>query len=144
MFSTLCNGTVIKAVGNFGVDYGFLSSCNASVQEGDVKFDGTAACIQNRRDGITISIGSKGTAAYKGYSLTSNSAVGMQIVGSTATLMLPIKHTAQDVVLGFPSSWVLPAFADGIRIEAAGTGLYRLTIPENMDKLSITGHSIGS
>ncbi|HEY3341491.1 MAG TPA: hypothetical protein VGK81_05715, partial [Anaerolineae bacterium] len=60
IFATLGGGSVIKVTGAWGTDYGFLSMTETKAEGEGALFIGTAASIQNRQDGLVLSLAAKG------------------------------------------------------------------------------------
>lgn len=96
-FSTLGGGTIIKVKGDWGTDYGFLSALDATGEGEGARFTGTAASVQDRKSGLVLSLGAKGTVNYKGYGLAADVPAGLRV-------------RAKDLVVELPAGLQPPAF----------------------------------
>jgi len=106
-FSTLCQGKVIKVAGDFGTDYGFLSSTSSACKGKDFAFEGTAGSIQDRKSGLVISIAAAGKAAYKQHSIASDQAVSLVVEKEMLKVRLQDKHVGAFVEMHTPGTWTI-------------------------------------
>ena len=86
-FASVGNGRIIKTEGDFGIDYGFLSAEKAKALAANVRFIGTAGSVQDRTDGLVLSLGATGEVSYKGYQVVSDSAVSVTIADDKITIL---------------------------------------------------------
>ncbi|MHB9131670.1 MAG: hypothetical protein ACYDBB_11355 [Armatimonadota bacterium] len=126
-FTTLANGTVIKASGTFGVDYAFLSKEKATATAEEADFDGTAASVQRRANGIVLALGAPGTVSYMNYAVTAPMPVSLRIATDKLTLTCAAEHQDGQVNLRAPGAWKLQPAA-GVTCKRQGAQ-YLLTIP---------------
>jgi len=98
-FSSLCDGRVIKVSGTFGADYVFLSGMDARAQTGQTAFSGTVASVQDRKEGLVLSLGARGSVRHKNAGLTSEGPAGVIISGKELTVLLQPNHEGQSVTL---------------------------------------------
>ena len=109
-FQTLADGGIIKVGGAFGTDYVFLSSSKVQAKDKGIRFDGTAASVQDRPTGLVLSLGAGGEVAYGDHALRCDTAVSWRVQGQGATVALTGGHRGATVSIRAPVGWRL---ADG-------------------------------
>jgi len=136
-FETLGEGTVIKVTGGFGSDYAFLSGEPTSASAGDATFRGTAASVQDRKDGLVLSLGAKGEAAYRDVSISCDAPASIRLPhGRRAEVMLPDGHTGTQVRLKLPGDYLLASgTVSGVSLTASAGGLYLLSVPGDIERV---------
>ncbi len=60
-FEALGEEYILRIVGDFGSDTVFLAEKRTEDSVGELAFDGTAASVLDRKDGLTLSLGVEGT-----------------------------------------------------------------------------------
>ena len=137
-FSTLGEGKIIKTEGDFGTDYGFLSANESEAAAESVSFKGTAGSVQNRKDGLVLSIGVKGKVLYKDYSLTSQAAASAEIVGNKVTISTSHDRSgSQTVTLGLPEGYNISSSKSKIQLSFVEKGRYNILIPDGVTGLTL-------
>jgi hypothetical protein len=145
-FSTLGNGAIIKVTGDFGTDYGFLSAPETTASGEGATFTGTAASVQDRAGVAVLSLGAKGSVAYKGYALTADVPASVRVaktltVELPATIQPPAFSMAQPfpggtVTLTAPGRWALAKPAKGVTLKQTGAG-WVLTLPRGVRTITL-------
>jgi len=136
-FSTLADGSIIKVTSDFGTDFNYLSDRPGNVQAGNVAFQGKAGSIQDRKDGLALSLGTKGKVSYKQYAVAADGAAALRVTGSKLVVSLPPDHDLRHVALTAPGTWRLGESApEAARIVKSG-GSYKLSIPAGVRNLSL-------
>ena len=103
-FASVGDRRIIKTQGDFGTDYGFLSAEKADAMAANVRFIGTAGSVQDRTDGLVLSLGATGEVRYKGYQVASDSAVSVTIADNTITIVTsPDRKEEQVLTLKTPA-----------------------------------------
>ncbi|MHB9023187.1 MAG: hypothetical protein ACYC7E_03300 [Armatimonadota bacterium] len=139
VFSTLGNGLIIKVVGDFGTDYGFLSALEATGAGEGATFKGTAASVQDRASNLVLSLGAKGEARYKGVGLAADFPASLRVKEKTLTVELPASiqppafgiaqpFPGGTVTLTAPGAWTLAKPLKGVKLEKTAAG-WTLTVP---------------
>jgi hypothetical protein len=133
-FTALGDGTIIKVSGDFGTDYGFLSALPAAAASGEgVSFQGTAASVQDRKDGLVLALGAKGAVGYKHYRLSADFPVSLRVTEKTMTVELPAglqppafrlmqPFPGGTVTIGAPGAWALSKPRPGVKLTSAAAG----------------------
>ncbi|MHB9023008.1 MAG: hypothetical protein ACYC7E_02375 [Armatimonadota bacterium] len=146
VFATLGNGTIIKASGPFGTDYGFLSAFPGEGSGEGAFFKGTAASVQNRTNGLVLSLGAGGEVRFRSYGIAAEIPVSVRIGNTALTLELPEKvlddkkllapFPGGTVTLTLPGAWTLDKPQSGVTLESANGGL-TLRIPAVVTKVNL-------
>ncbi len=119
-FSVSKDQKIITVSGAWGTDYAFISNEPVSARTAGFSFQGTAGAIQNRRSGLVLVLGAKGTVAAKSYALTAPFGASLRVGKDKLTIHLPDAHPGGDILITAPENWKLPKQADGS---------YRLGVP---------------
>jgi hypothetical protein len=146
-FRTLGNGTIIKARGDFGTDYGFLSALDTTAAGEGVTFTGTAASVQDRVSGQVLSLGAKGAVQYHGFGLAADFPASLRIRDKELVVELPagIQPPAFAMMQPFPGgtltvtapgNWALAKTLPGVKLEKSQTG-WTLTSPAGMRAIQL-------
>ncbi|HEY3416458.1 MAG TPA: hypothetical protein VGM23_06215, partial [Armatimonadota bacterium] len=139
VFSTLGSGLIIKVQGDFGKDYGFLSALDATASGESASFKGTAGSVQDRLDGLVLSLGAKGEVRYRSYTLAADFPVSLRVKGKALTVELPagVQPPAFGMMQPFPGGTVtvnapgnltLAKAQEGVKCEKSAAG-WMLTVP---------------
>lgn len=137
-FSTLGDGMIIKTKGTFGTDYCFLSAESARAVAEAVGFKGESGSVQDRTDGIVLSLGAKGEVSYKDCRLASGAAASVEIMGSTLTLSTPQDRIgSQAVTLELPVGYSLSTLTKNVQLREVGESIYDILIPESVSKVTL-------
>ncbi|MHB9023898.1 MAG: hypothetical protein ACYC7E_06930 [Armatimonadota bacterium] len=147
-FSTLGDGTIIKAEGDFGKDYGFLSALEATATGEGASFTGTAASVQDRPDGLVLSLGAKGAVRYQTVGLAADFPASLRVRGKElivevpASLQAPAFGRAQTfpggtLTLTAPGEWALVKPLNGVTLLKTAAG-WTLTVPAGVRAVALT------
>ena len=132
-FETLGDGTVIRVSGSFGKDLCFLSGTDRSASADGARFRGSAASVQDRAEGLVLSLPAPGAVAYGGFELESAHAAELH-VEDDAALVLHFPDPADptepsgastmpaEATLRAPGKWRLDTPSEGARLERASDG----------------------
>lgn len=134
-FTTLGAGTVIKVAGTFGTDYCFLTNTAARVNADDAAFDGTAAAVLDRANGLTLQLTAPGSVRYRDYSLAAAMPASLRISPYTLTVTLPAGAPAGALTLRAPGTWTTRH--PGVTLtKKAGT--YTVVLPADVREVVLT------
>jgi len=132
-FSTLGNGKIIKVAGTFGTDLCFLSEKPVEASAEGATFQGTAASVQDRKNGLVLSLGAKGRIGYKKHGVAGSGAVGLRIVGARAlAVSFPLDHQGASATITAPGAWALAESVEGVTLTAGENGSYTVTVPKGV------------
>ncbi|MHB9133014.1 MAG: hypothetical protein ACYDBB_18255 [Armatimonadota bacterium] len=135
-FATLGNGTIIKATGDFGADYAFLSALPAEGAGEGASFKGTAASVQDRKSGLVLSLGAKGEVYYKEYGL-SGEAASLRIKTDRLIVEVPADHALVSLAIKAPDNWKLDKPAKGVTLAVEALGAFILDIPQGVTQVEL-------
>ena len=146
-FSTLGDGTIIKVSGDFGTDYGFLSALDVPASGQGASFKGTAASVQDRKDGLVLALSTKGEVGYKHYRLHADFPAALRVQEGKLTVELsqdlqpPAFQLMQPlpggtVTVGAPGAWVLSKPLPGVTLTASAAGLV-LKVPAGLKAVTV-------
>ncbi len=146
-FSTLGDGTTIKVSGDFGTDYGFLSALAANASGEDATFSGTAASVQDRKSGLVLALGAKGSVGYKQYRLTADFPSALRIQQQQLTVELPqvIQPPAFQLSQPFPGGslsvnapgkWALSKPLPKVELTQSAAG-FDLKVPAGLKTVTV-------
>jgi len=146
-FSTLGDGTIIKASGDFGTDYGFLSALEATGVGEGVTFRGTAGSVQDRKNGLVLSLGAKGEVRYQAFGLNADFPVSLRIREKELVVELPagLQPPAFGVMQPFPGgtltlnapgNWVLAKPLPGVKLTKSTAG-FMLSVPAGLKTITL-------
>ena len=128
-FATLGEGKVIQVIGDWGVDYGFLSATEATAEAEGARFRGTAASVQDRQTGIVLALNATGEVAYKGLAVQADAPVSLRVREAAGAVNAPEGHAAMTVTLTLAGDWKPAKPAAGVKWERLEAGKYRLALP---------------
>ncbi|MHB9023916.1 MAG: hypothetical protein ACYC7E_07020 [Armatimonadota bacterium] len=126
------SNSIIKVTGAFGTDYGFLYDTTCDAWGGGAYFHGTAASIQDRKDGLTISFGAAGIVRYQGYELSAGGPASLQVDMKVLTLTVPADHAGTSLTLVAP--WGLVNEDKRVTLQE-NDGRYTITIPRGVGRV---------
>ncbi len=106
-FKSLCDGKVIMAQGAFGTDYSFLNHEKSKASGEVFSFEGTAAAIQNRSDGLTLSLAAVGRVSFGEFALSSKFPAEAHFLPRKRKIVLHKSKENQIVTLKAPDKWRL-------------------------------------
>ncbi|MHB9023895.1 MAG: hypothetical protein ACYC7E_06915 [Armatimonadota bacterium] len=146
-FSTLGDGLIIKAKGDFGTDYGFLSALETTASGEGASFKGTAASVQDRAGGLVLSLSAKGSVQYKGFGLAADFPAGLRVQEKALTVELPASlqppafKLAQPfpggtVTVTAPGAWALEKPAAGVTLTKSSAGML-LKVPAGVRAVTL-------
>ena len=125
-FATLGDGTVITVTGEFGTDYCFLSPEEAAARAGDAAFTGTAGLVQDRAEGLLLSLPAPGRVAYRQYALSGPVAANCRLSADRA--VLTVGADGGTVTLRLPGAWSAAPGQAGVTLTKRGAD-YQVTVP---------------
>jgi len=130
-FATLGGGRIIKASGAFGTDFGYLAKDTGEAAAEGASFRGTAGAVQDRKDGLSLSLGAEGEVRYKEYGLTAKSPAGLRVSSAALTLQMPPGQAAGTVLVMAPLQWTLQSNAPGLSMTHKAR-IYILAVPAGL------------
>ena len=134
---TLGGGTIIMLAGDLGTDYSFLASDEQTARAKGTRFEGTAACVQDRPDGIVLSLGAKGKVSYRDIELAGDRPASVRSHGKgRLEVMLPREHDGTTVTLELPGDYGLAPEEREAKIVRSGNAL-ALTVPAGKRQVSL-------
>jgi len=150
-FSTLGDGTIIKASGDFGTDYGFLSAMDATGSGEGATFRGTAASVQDRKGGLVLTLGATGDVRYKQYRLAADFPAALRVQERKLTVELPagIQPPAFQLMKPFPGGtvtvsapgqWALSKPLPGVTLTPSAGG-FVLKVPAGTTKVTVVSRN---
>ncbi len=139
LFSTLGEGTIIKVTGDFGTDYSFLAATETTAAGEGASFTGTAASVQDRLEGLVLSLGASGEVRYREIGLAADIPASLRVRDNALTVELPasLQPPAFGMAQPFPGgiltvtapgNWTLAEPLDGLTLTKTATG-WALTVP---------------
>jgi len=132
-FECLGDGTIIKTTGPFGADYGFLSAEPVESQAGKVEFQGTAASVQDRSDGLVLSLGAGGEVSYGEYRLESSAAATATFSNNKATVSVSHdRREDQIITLTVPRGDRLVSSDKKVGLAKTGDASYRIVMSKGV------------
>ncbi len=136
VFSTLGDGHIIKVVGEFGTDYGFLSALEATATGEGATFRGTAGSVQDRKSGLALTLGAAGEVAYKKYRLQAEMPASLRVSAGGLVVETAAGHAAGQVTIAAAGRWKLAGGAKGVSLKQTGQGLM-LELPTEVTRVSL-------
>ncbi len=136
-FSAPAEGKIIKVAGAFGTDYAFLATEPTTAAADEVRVVGTAAGVQVRPVGTTLTLGAAGAVQWQAFGLESSQAATLQVAPNTLILRLPVDDPGGTLTVIAPKGWKLNKPASGVKLAAASGG-YQLTVPKGVATVSLT------
>lgn len=129
---------IIKTEGTFGTDYCFLSAEPVKAILKEISFNGESGSVQDRTDGIVLSLGAKGEVCYKDYRLTSETATSAEIIDNKLTLSTSHDHSGpQAVTIGLPLGYSLSTFTKDVQLGKVRERIYDILIPESVSNVTL-------
>ncbi|MCX5659860.1 MAG: hypothetical protein NTW19_09080 [Planctomycetota bacterium] len=128
-FTTLADGTVIKAAGAFGTDLAFLSDKEATASAEGVSFKGTAGSFQQRPSWTALSLAAPGKVEWNGHALSGDLAASLNIAADKLTLTLPAENAGGVIALALPGSWKASDRPAGVKVDNEKSA-YTITVPK--------------
>jgi hypothetical protein len=147
-FTTLGKGLIIKTTGDFGTDYGFLSALEATASGEGAHFTGTAGSVQDRKGGLVLSLGAKGTVQYREISLAADFPCSLGAKAKALTIELPATlqppaftmaspFPGGTVTVNAPGTWRLAKPLPGVKFVKTEKG-WSLTVPPGIHTVELT------
>ena len=130
-FTTSRDGRVITISSDWGADYAFLSKDPATAKVAGFSFQGTAASIQDRRSGLVLALGGKGTVAARSFALKAPFGASLRVRSDGLTMNMSASHPAGEVTVTVPGTWKLRKAQDVTLTRELNRG-YTLSVPANM------------
>ena len=119
-FATL-GGKIVEVRGRFGADLCFLSAEPTTAAAGSAEFEGTVASVQDRTDGLGLSLGARGHIRYKQYGITAEQPAGLRVHGPRSlTVEFPVRHEGARATITAAGSWRLAQPTEGVTLEPDG------------------------
>jgi hypothetical protein len=132
----LADGRIIKVMGAFGTDYALLATEATTATAEDVRVVGTAASIQVRPAGTTLTLGAAGQVQWRTFGLQAQHAATLQVAPEALTLSLPADYPGGTMTLLAPAGRALKEPAAGVSL-AAGADNYALTLPAGVATVTL-------
>ena len=139
IFTALGDGQIIKVAGAFGTDYNFLTTPAGHAAAELATFSGTVSSVQDRTNGLVLALGAAGSVAFKNHGLIAPMAANLRIASARLTLTLTESHTGGVVTVTAPGNWKLEPTQSLVKLKKTGTAEYSLTIPANVQAVSLSG-----
>jgi len=127
-FTASSDKRIITVSSDWGADHVFLSAEPATSKLADVSFEGVAACIRNRKSGLVLSLGAKGSAAMKSLSLTAPFGASLTAGRTVMKVAMAPKHPAGEIIISAPGAWKLRP-DQSVTLTKESRGRYKLTVP---------------
>jgi hypothetical protein len=138
---------IIKVSGDFGADYGFLSALEAAASGAGASFKGTAASVQDRKNGLVLALGAKGEVGYRQYRLAADFPAALRFREGELTVELPqgIQPPAFQlmqpfpggtITVGAPGVWALSKPLPGIKVTPSAAG-FVLKVPAGLNAVTV-------
>ncbi len=137
-FQTSGGGHIVKIGGDHGTDYAFLASPETAAEDDQVMFRGTAASVQDRADGLVLSLGAAGEVSLRGgYGIASRSAVSLRV--SPQTLVVHVGNVADptEIVLTTAGVWAVED-ADEVVLRRDGETRYVIGVPAGVEEIRLS------
>lgn len=136
-FSMHADGAIIKVQGEWGIDWSFLSALETEAQTDGVRFRGTAAAVQHRRDGLVLSIGAAGEAHYGYWGVAGPQAASLSVEAQRLVIVLPDEREEDaEITLRTEGRWELPGIRGGVAWDEMEDGC-RLIIPADVTRVEL-------
>ena len=129
-FATSGDGKVITIRSDWGTDHAFLSKDPATARVAGFSFQGTAASIQDRRSGLVLTLGDRGTVNVKSFALKAPFGASLRVGSDVLTIDMSASHPAGKVIVTVPGTWKLRKSHD-VTLTKELNGSYKLVIPAN-------------
>jgi hypothetical protein len=137
-FDVLARGRIIKVAGESGTDYALLALNATKARTEGVSLSGTAAAVQTRPDGTTISLGAAGEASWEKYGLKAAGAAALHVArDKRLTLSLPAAAPEGAVTVLAPPGYGLDAAPAEVKISKVGQG-YEITFPAGTETIRMS------
>jgi len=134
-FRSLARGRMIKVAGDLGTDYSLLAPESTTARAEGVTLSGTAAAVQARATGTTLSIGAAGEALWKKYGLASDTAAALHVApDGRLTLSMPARDTGGVVTVHAPRGYALEGARPAVALNKVKRG-YEVTFPAGTRKV---------
>lgn len=140
-FTTLGGGTVIRIAGAFGTDYAFLSVNASRVKADDAAFAGNAGSVQDRANGLTLTLAAAGSVSYKDYSVAAPFALTMRVAPYALSVSAPVGTPGGVVTLDAAGVWALAEPQEGVSLAQAHRG-YQLTLPTGATEVRLVKKAV--
>lgn len=127
-FAALADGKLIKVAGASGTDYALLATDATTAAAEDVRVAGTAAAVQVRPAGATLTLGAAGRVQWKAFGLHAERPAMLHVAPDALALSVPADAPGGDVKIIAPAGWTLREPVPGVKLAPAADG-YALTLP---------------
>jgi len=135
-FATLGEGKVLKVSGDWGTDYGFLSAEEATAEAEGAAFRGTVGSVQNRNNGVVLSLGAAGMVRFGDRGVSSEQPVSVRVQPDVLVVDLASDHAPGEIGLQLPGAWKLYQAPARVKLQKA-EGDYLLTVPEGVAQVRL-------
>ncbi|MFW6039110.1 MAG: hypothetical protein ACOC9P_01390, partial [bacterium] len=138
-FTELADGRIVKIAGAFGTDYVFLHEASTDAETSEVRFHGTVGSVQDRTDGLTLTLGAEGEVRYGAYGLKSEAlAVDMTVRDHSSTISVTGHDDVGDTAnLWLPGEWEPAKHHDGVTFRPQGDGRYELDFEQGATSVQL-------
>jgi hypothetical protein len=135
-FDALGAARIIRVTGEFGTDWGFLNADEAIAEVDGVRFEGTAASVQDRTHELVLALGAAGQVRYKEYGLRASRPASLRLFSDAITLEVEDNHQGHTVIVltGYPLTLRTPIV--GVALESTPVGA-RVFIPSGVTRVAL-------
>ena len=135
-FDALGADQIIRVSGEFGTDWGFLNADEAVAEADGVRFEGTAASVQDRPHERILALGAAGQVRYKEYELRASQPASLRLFSDAITLELEGNHKGHTVIVstGYPLTLRTPIA--GVVLETTPAGA-RIFLPSDVNRVAL-------
>ena len=135
-FTALADGKMIKVAGAFGADYALLATDATTATAEDVRMAGTAAAVQVRPAGTTLTLGAAGQVQWKTFGLQARQPATLLATQDILNLSLTTDSTGGTLAIIAPAGWSLKEPVNGVTFEASVEG-YTLTLAAGITRVTL-------
>jgi hypothetical protein len=135
-FNALGAGRIIRVSSVFGTDWGFLNADEAIAEADGVRFEGTAASVQDRTHEIVLALGAAGQVRYKEYELRASQPTSLRFLSDAITLELEDNHPGHTVVVSTGHPLTLRTPIAGVVLETTPAGA-RIFLPSDVNRVAL-------
>lgn len=128
-FSAEGEGNVIRISGAFGNDIAFLSHEPSVASAGPATFDGTAAHVRDRGEGVTLNLGAGGAVVYDQWRLRAEAPAQMQATPGYLAVAVPEGFPGGAVRFNAPGTVTPPEVVEADVTIASDDDGWVLTLP---------------
>jgi len=136
-FQTMGRGHIVKVSGDFGADYAFLASPATEIEDREVIFRGTVASVQDRADGLSLSLGAEGEVRYGEYGIAARSAASLRVTPGVLGLHIGHGQEETEITLRAPGAWAIDS-AGGVSLRSNENAHHVVKAPAGVTEIRLT------